>query len=50
VKEAEPCIALGYYEGSIAEKSIELAVVWYEKAISHRNGMSANNLTLMYSI
>ncbi|KAF9098099.1 Stress-induced-phosphoprotein 1, partial [Mortierella sp. AM989] len=48
VKEAEHCIALGYYEGSIAEKSIEQAVVWYEKAISHRSGMSANNLALMY--
>ncbi|KAF9328543.1 Stress-induced-phosphoprotein 1 [Podila minutissima] len=48
VKEAEHSIALGYYEGSIAEKSIGLAVVWYEKAISHRNGMSANNLALMY--
>ncbi|KAG0257105.1 hypothetical protein BGZ95_005326 [Linnemannia exigua] len=48
VKEAEHCIALGYYEGSIAEKSIELAVVWYEKAISHRSGMSANNLALLY--
>ncbi|KAG0310060.1 Stress-induced-phosphoprotein 1 [Dissophora globulifera] len=48
VKEAEHCIALGYHEGSIAEKSIELAVVWYEKAISHGNGMSANNLALMY--
>ncbi|KAG0315436.1 Stress-induced-phosphoprotein 1, partial [Dissophora globulifera] len=48
VKEAEHCIALGYYEGSYAEKSIELAVVWYEKAISHGNGMSANNLALMY--
>ncbi|KAF8977978.1 Stress-induced-phosphoprotein 1 [Entomortierella lignicola] len=48
VKEAEHSIALGYHEGSFAEKSIELAVVWYEKAISHRNGMSANNLALMY--
>lgn len=48
VKEAEHCIALGYHEGSIAEKSIELAVLWYEKAISHRSGMSANNLALMY--
>ncbi|KAG0207098.1 Stress-induced-phosphoprotein 1 [Mortierella sp. GBA30] len=48
VKEAEHCIALGYHEGSIAEKSIGLAVVWYEKAISHQNGMSANNLALMY--
>ncbi|KAK3835551.1 MAG: hypothetical protein J3R72DRAFT_494169 [Linnemannia gamsii] len=49
VMEAEHAIALGYHEGSIAEKSIELAVVWYEKAISHRNGMSANNLALMYT-
>ncbi|KAF9117525.1 Stress-induced-phosphoprotein 1 [Mortierella sp. GBA39] len=48
VKEAEHSIALGYHEGSIAEKSIDLAVVWYEKAISHQNGMSANNLALMY--
>ncbi|KAF9157991.1 Stress-induced-phosphoprotein 1 [Mortierella sp. AD011] len=48
VKEAEHCIALGYQEGTIAEKSIELAVIWYERAISHRNGMSANNLALMY--
>ncbi|KAG9326448.1 hypothetical protein KVV02_001627 [Mortierella alpina] len=48
VKEAEHSIALGYQEGSIAEKSIELAVVWYEKAVSHRSGMSANNLALMY--
>ncbi|KAG0285125.1 hypothetical protein BGZ98_005647, partial [Dissophora globulifera] len=48
VKEAEHCIALGYYEGSYAEKSIELAIVWYEKAISHGSGLSANNLALMY--
>lgn len=48
VMEAEHSIALGYHEGSFAEKSIELAIVWYEKAISHRNGMSANNLALMY--
>ncbi|KAG0295940.1 Stress-induced-phosphoprotein 1, partial [Dissophora globulifera] len=48
VKEAEHCIALGHHEGSIAEKSIELVVVWYEKAISHRIGMSANNLALTY--
>jgi len=49
VKEAEHSIALGYQEGSIVEKDIQLAVVWYEKAISHRNGMSANNLALMYT-
>jgi tetratricopeptide (TPR) repeat protein len=48
VKEAEHSLALGYYEGTIVEKSTELAVVWYEKAISHRSGMSANNLALMY--
>ncbi|KAI1315840.1 Stress-induced-phosphoprotein 1 [Mortierella claussenii] len=48
VKEAEHCIALGYHEGTIAEKSFELAVVWYEKAISHQSGMSANNLARMY--
>ncbi|GJJ78459.1 uncharacterized protein EMPS_10818 [Entomortierella parvispora] len=48
VKEAEHSIALGYHEGSIMEKSAEMAVVWYEKAISHQNGMSANNLALMY--
>ncbi|KAG0292804.1 Stress-induced-phosphoprotein 1 [Linnemannia gamsii] len=48
VKEAEHSIALGHYEGSFAEKSIDLAVVWYKKAISHQNGMSANNLALMY--
>ncbi|KAK5827638.1 hypothetical protein F5H01DRAFT_375445 [Linnemannia elongata] len=48
VKEAEHCVALGYHEGSIAEKSVGLAVVWYEKAILHQSGMSANNLALMY--
>ncbi|KAG0043300.1 hypothetical protein BGZ83_011557 [Gryganskiella cystojenkinii] len=48
VKEAEHCIALGYHEGSIAEKSLDLAVVWYKKAISHQSGISANNLALMY--
>ncbi|KAF9934266.1 Stress-induced-phosphoprotein 1 [Linnemannia zychae] len=48
VKEAEHSIALGYQEGSIVEKNIDLAVVWYNKAISHRNGNSANNLALMY--
>ncbi|KAF9286700.1 Stress-induced-phosphoprotein 1 [Linnemannia elongata] len=48
VKEAEHSIALGYHEGSIAEKNVEQAVVWYKKAISHGSGMSANNLALMY--
>ncbi|KAF9981247.1 hypothetical protein BGZ65_004160 [Modicella reniformis] len=49
VKEAEHSIALGYQEGSIVEKDLQLAVVWYEKAISHQSGMSANNLALMYT-
>ncbi|KAF9900955.1 hypothetical protein EC991_006703 [Linnemannia zychae] len=48
VKEAEHSIALGYYEGSYAEKNIKMAVVWYERAISHQNWMSANNLALMF--
>ncbi|KAF9969408.1 hypothetical protein BGZ73_008241 [Actinomortierella ambigua] len=49
VKEAEHSIALGYQEGTIVEKDLNQAVLWYEKAISHRNGSSANNLALMYS-
>ena len=48
MKEAEHSIGLGYEEGTFTEKNLQMAVNWYEKAISHGNGLSANNLGLMY--
>lgn len=48
VMEAEHSIGLGYEEGTFTEKNLQMAKHWYEKAILHGNGLSANNLGLMY--
>ena len=48
VKEAEHSLGLAYEQGTYVEKNIAIAVYWYNLAVKHENGYSANNLGLLY--
>jgi TPR repeat protein len=48
VKEAEHSLGLAYQQGTFVEKDNSIAAIWYERAVKHQNGDSANNLGLLY--
>ena len=48
VKEAEHSLGLAYEQGTYVDKNISLAVYWYDLAVKHENGYSANNFGLLY--
>ena len=48
VKEAEHALGLAYIQGTYVEKNVGIAVYWYDLAVKHENGYSANNLALLY--
>jgi uncharacterized protein len=48
VAEAEHSLGLAYDEGVYVDKNTRIAAEWYEKAVKHNYGNSANNLGMLY--